>query len=88
MPLYTYEDEETGLKVDLRRPVEQRDKPVVLRRKRTVPSRLSVLVPSGATESSDFNNRMLKAHHKKEEVESSRFKSSYDKKTIKKVWSE
>jgi hypothetical protein len=68
--------------------VEHRDKPVVLRRKRTVPNRVSVLVPSGATESSDFNQRMLKAHHRKEEKEGSRFKSSYDKKTIKKVWSE
>ncbi len=86
MPIYTYEDEATGLEVELRRTVEQRDRPIVLRRRRAVPSSVSVLVPTGATESSDFNSRMLKAHHKKEEAEGSRFKSSFDKRTIKEVW--
>jgi hypothetical protein len=85
MPLYTYEDPETGLKIDLRRSVEDRNKPIVLQRIKTVPDRVGVLVP-GATEESSFNARMLKEHHKKEEREGSRFRSAFKKEQIKKAW--
>jgi len=86
MPLYTYEDPETGLKIDLRRPVEDRNKPIVLKRLKSVPDRVGVLVPCGATEDSSFNARMLKEHHKKEEREGSRFRSTYKKDQIKAAW--
>lgn len=85
MPVYTYEDNETGLKVDLRRPVTDRDKPVVLRRAKRVPDRVGVLIP-GATESGDFNRNMLRAYHKKEEREGSRFRSEHSKRKIKQAW--
>ena len=85
MPLYAYEDKDTGLTVELRRPVEDRDKPIVLRRAKTVPDKVSVLVP-GASEAGDFNKKMMREHHKKEEREGSRFNSSFTKDQIKKAW--
>lgn len=85
-PLYAYEDEGgTGLKVELRRPVADRDKPIVLTRTKTVPDRVAVM-GIGPNESQEFNRRMLRQYHRKEEREGSRFKSEHSKETIKKLW--
>lgn len=85
MPLYTYEDPETGVKLDLRRPVEDRNKPIILKRIQDIPDRVGVIVP-GATQEGSFNQRMIQSHYQKEQVEGSRFKSSYTKEQIKKAW--
>lgn len=85
MPVYHYFDEETGLRIDVRRTVADRNKPITLKRDGSVPNRLSVIVP-GATESGDFNRKMLRAYHKKEEREGARFKSEHSKEKIKAAW--
>jgi hypothetical protein len=86
MPLYAYEDAETGVKVELRRLVEDRDKPIVLTRKKTVPDRLAV-IGMGPGETAEFNRKMLGQYHRKEEREGSRFRSSFSKNQIKQAWS-
>jgi hypothetical protein len=86
MPLYAYEDPETGVKIEIRRPVKDRGKPIVLRRLKTVPDRLAV-VGLGPTSDQEFNARIKRNLHKKEEREGSRFKSGYSKKTLSKAWS-
>ena len=86
MPLYAYSDAITGLVVELRRKVEDRDKPIVLTRTKTVPDRVAIM-GIGPSESAEFNRRMLGQYHKKEEREGSRFRSEHSKETIKKTWS-
>jgi predicted nucleic acid-binding Zn ribbon protein len=85
MPLYTYEDPETGIKIDLRRSVEDRNKPIVLKRMKDIPDRVGVMIP-GATQDGSFNDRMIRSHYQKEQAEGSRFKSSYTKEQIKQAW--
>ena len=86
MPVYSYEDEETGTRVDMRRPVEDRDKPIVLRRRKTVPDRVGVIVAGANTEDGDFNKRIQKGYRQLEEKQGSRFRSGFSKKQIKKTW--
>lgn len=86
MPIYAYEDAETGVKVELRRPVEDRDKPIVLTRAKTVPDRVAVM-GIGPNESEEFSRRMLRQYHRKEERQGSRFSSGFSKKEIKQAWS-
>ena len=86
MPLYAYEDEETGVKVELRRPVKDRDKPIVLRRPKTVPDRLAV-VGLGPSEDQQFNDRIRRGYHRLEEKQGSRFRSGFKKKQIAKAFS-
>jgi hypothetical protein len=86
-PLYAYEDEGgTGLKIELRRTVADRDKPIVLTRTKTVPDRLAV-VGTGPSDSQHFNSKMLKQYHRKEERDGARFQSDFSKQQIKKAWS-
>ena len=85
-PLYAYEDVGgTGLKLELRRPVADRDKPILLTRTKTVPDRLAV-VGTGPSDPQRFNNKMLKQYHRKEEREGARFRSDFSKEQIKKAW--
>jgi hypothetical protein len=88
MPLYEYADPETGVRVELRRPVDDRNKPIVLNREKTIPDRVTIhgLEP---TESESFDSGIVKALHRKEEREGSRFKcGEFSKDTLKKVWME
>ena len=85
MPVYPYFDEETGLRIDVRRKVEDRNKPITLKRDGSVPNRVGVIIP-GATEAGDFNRTMLKAYHRKEEREGSRYKSEHSKRVTKRAW--
>lgn len=84
MPTYTYEDETTGLQIDVNRPLDDRNKPIVLKR---IPSRVGVKIAGAVSEETDFNKRMLAGYHKAEESEGSRFRSEHSKETIKKAWS-
>ena len=85
MPLYEYHDPETGVNVELRRPVEDRDKAIVLKRANTVPRRVAI-IGVAPTQEESFDANIKKAYHKKEEKEGSRFRSVYDKKTLAKAW--
>ena len=75
MPLYSYEDPETGVHVELRRPVKDRDKPIILHRGKTVPDRLAVLLP-GPTPDQSFNAKIRRQFYKREETQGSRFSGS------------
>lgn len=84
MPIFTYEDERTGLQVDLNRPLEERNEPIVLRRVFTAP-RVNM---NAATEDTDFNTRMLRGYHEAECRDGSRFRSEHKTETIKQTWKE
>jgi hypothetical protein len=86
MPLYEYHDPHTGVSVELRRPVEERDTPIVLTRKSNIPQRVAI-VGMGPTEEQTFDANIRRAYYKKEEKEGSRFRSGYSKKTLAKAWS-
>ena len=86
MPLYEYSDPETGVTVELRRPVEERDAPIVLRRSTTVPKRVSIHGMDPSPED-DFDNGIVKALYRKEQNEGSRFQcGEFSKKTLKSAW--
>lgn len=88
MPLYEYRDDVTGLSVEMRRPVEDRNKPIVLTRSKSVPDRVSILgfEPSDAE---SYDTGIIKALHRKEEREGSRFKcGEFSKAQLKKAWLE
>ena len=85
MPLYEYHDPETGVSVELRRPVEDRDKAILLKRTSNVPKRVAI-VGAGLTEDQLFDAKVKKAYYQKEEKEGSRFKSGYSKKQLKEAW--
>jgi hypothetical protein len=88
MPLYEYADPETGVRVELRRPVDDRNKPILLTRTKTVPDRVGIL-GFEPTESESFDSGIVKALHRKEEREGSRFKcAEFSKNALKKVWME
>lgn len=90
MPIYEYHNPQTGVTIDMRRPVEDRNKPVevdglLFVRVSTVPSRISIhgMEPS---ESDQFDQNILRAYYKKEEKEGSRFRSEYSKKQLAETW--
>jgi hypothetical protein len=68
--------------------VDDRNKPIVLNRDKTIPDRVTIhgLEP---TESETFDNGIVKALHRKEEREGSRFKcGEFSKAQLKKAWME
>ena len=85
MPIYTYEDEETGLRVDVNRPLKKRNRPIVLKR---VPSRVGVRIAGAVTEDGEFNKGIIRGYHQLEEKEGSRFRSEHSAEKIKKTWEE
>ena len=87
MPLYEYSDPETGVKVELARPVEDRNKEIILKRLKDIPDSL-VVFGSQPTEEQSFDKKILEGYYRKEEQEGSRFRSGYSKKTIAKVFAE
>jgi hypothetical protein len=89
MPIYEYADEGTGVKVELWRPVDERNSPIVLRRTKNIPDRIAIhgLEPS---ESEAFDNNIVRALYRKEQREGSDFKGcqEFSKKKLKEVWVE
>jgi hypothetical protein len=85
MPLYGYSDPETGIRVEVRRPVDLRDQDIVLKRDRNIPDRISVI---GETISEDqsYDAGIVRGLYKKEEKEGSRFRSQYSKDQLAKIW--
>jgi hypothetical protein len=88
MPLYEYADPETGVRVELRRPVEDRNKPIILIRDKAVPDRVTIY-GFEPTEAAVYDAGIVKALHRKEEREGSRFRcGEFSKSQLKKVWME
>lgn len=85
MPLYEYSDDETNVKIELRRPVEDRNKEIVLKRTKNIPDRL-IVFGSQPSEADKFDHNILKGYYRKEEREGSRFRSGYSKKTLARVY--
>lgn len=86
MPLYEYSDPETGVRIEIRRPVDDRNKPIVLNREKTVPDRVSIHGLEPSVEE-DFDARILKGYLRKEEREGSRFNGGgFTKAQIAKAW--
>lgn len=89
MPAYTYEISraDTGARlgeITLAVPVESRDRVRIARR--AVPD--GVAIPGTAIGIIEGASGMLKAYHRKEEREGSRFRSAFSKAQIKKAWAE
>lgn len=88
MPIYEYSDAETGVVVELQRPVSDRNKPVILTRTKNIPDRISIhgLEPSDGDKQDD---KILKAWYKREQREGSRFDGKgFTKNQIKRAWTD
>lgn len=86
MPAYDYIDEETGLTITVRRPVADRNKPIVLRRSKTIPDRVGVIIAGSNTTESDFDKKIMRGYHRQECERGSSFRSGHSAETIKKTW--
>lgn len=85
MPFYEFYNEETGLRLMVQRPVEERNKPLDFIRI-TVPSTITIhgFEPTPAE---NFDNTILKKLYRKEEKEGSRFQcGEFTKRQIKDAW--
>ncbi len=80
MPLYEFIDPETGVTAEVVRSVEDRDKPLILRR-RSVPSRIGVVAGGIPVES--FNDTIRKAYYEVEQEKGSRTRFGHSANTIK-----
>lgn len=86
MPFYEFYNEETGLRIMVQRPVEERNQPLPFIRQ-TVPSTITIhgFEPTGAEA---FDATILKKLHRKEEREGSRFRcGEFSKQQLKDAWS-
>jgi hypothetical protein len=87
MPIYEYSDEATGVRVELWRPVEIRNEPIVLKRTKLIPDSISIhgLEPG---EAETFDNSIVRALYKKEQREGNDFRGcqEFSKKKLKDVW--
>lgn len=85
MPLYEYYDPETNTRIELSRPVADRNKDIVLKRASTVPEKISIH-GKGPTAEQQFNNDVLRAYYKKEQKDGSRWQSAHSKAQVKEAW--
>ena len=87
MPIYEYSDQATGVRVELWRPVDNRNDPIVLTRDKTVPDRISIhgLEPSAEQ---TFDSNIIQALYKKEQKHGTDFRGceQFSKKKLKEVW--
>lgn len=82
MPIYEFQEVETGQTVELFRPVSKRDEPVVLKRK-PVPSRLGVV--AGGTPEPTMSQKLKGAYYRLEQDNGTRFQSGFKANTLKKT---
>lgn len=86
MPLYEYSDPDTGVTVELRRRVEDRDQPIILRRTKSVPDRIGIC-GFGPTQEQQFHNDILKGWYACEQKEGSKLSTGeFTKAQIKEAW--
>ena len=87
MPIYEYGDPETGVTVELRRAVEDRNRPIVLTRTATVPDRVSIYGFEPSPEE-DFDSKIVKALYRKEQERGTDFRGcgEFNKSALKKAW--
>ena len=88
MPLYEYNDADTGVRIEINRKVEDRNKPIVLMRTKTVPDNLTIY-GLGPTPDQAFNNSVMEGWYAAEQREGSRLNTAeFTKQQIKEAWSE
>ena len=86
MPLYEYSDPETGVRIELRRNVEDRNKPIVLNRTKNIPDNLSIH-GLGPTPSQVFNQDILNGWYAQEQKQGTRLQTGeFTKEQIKQAW--
>jgi hypothetical protein len=86
VPLYEYYDPETGVRVEIRRKVEDRNKPIVLTRPKTVPDNLSIH-GLGPTPDQAFNNSILNGWYAREQKDGTNLLTGeFTKEQIKQAW--
>jgi hypothetical protein len=88
MPLYEYSDPETGVRIEIQRKVDDRNKPIVLVRSKTVPDRIAIY-GTGPTPDQEFNKSILDGWYAREQEQGSRFNGGeFTKEQIKAAWSD
>lgn len=88
MPLYEYSDPDTGITVELKRRVEDRDQPIILRRTKSVPDRVGICGAS-PTQEQQFHNDILNGWYANEQKHGSRLNTGeFTKEQIKKAWTD
>jgi hypothetical protein len=88
MPLYEYSDPDTGVTVELKRRIEDRDRPIVLTRTSTIPARIGIH-GLGPTQEQQFNSDILRGYYTAEQREGTRLDTGeFTKEQIKQAWSE
>lgn len=85
MPLYEYYDPETNTRIELSRPVADRNKDIVLKRASTVPDRIAIQ-GVGLNAMQQFDNDILRAYYQKEQRDGSRWQSTHSKAQVKAAW--
>ena len=91
MPIYQYQDAETGQVIDVIRSVDERDAPVIDRatgralRRIAVPARLQIV---GVTPIPTTANKVLAGYHRQECKHGSRFKSAFTAAEVKRAWAQ
>lgn len=86
MPLYEYSDPETGIRIEISRKVEDRNKDIVLKRTKTVPDRISIygLDP---TPSQQHDKEVLAGWYRQEQLQGSKLNTAeFTKEQIKQAW--
>jgi len=86
MPIYRYESEDGQFSIECHRAVADCKKPIVMRL--VLPRRVSVRVPTGVTQDASWDREIKKERHKQELREGSRFRSSFTKNQIAKIYKE
>jgi hypothetical protein len=88
MPLYEYSDPDTGISIEIRRRVEDRNRPIVLNRTKNIPESIAIY-GLGPTQDQQFNADILNGWYAREQEQGSRFNGGgFTKEQIKKVWTD
>jgi hypothetical protein len=85
MPLYEYSDPETGVRIELQRKVEDRNKDIVLKRTKSVPERVTIH-GLGPTPSQEFNADILNGWYAEQQYGTRLQTGEFTKEEIKKAW--
>ena len=87
MPLYEYISEDGKTKIEVSRPVKDRDKPIRFLRLKTVPEKVRVIgINSTVERHQNQGHDVLRGYYNQECKLGSRFKSEFSAETIKNAW--
>lgn len=93
MPIYVFEDEATGKRTEVVRPVDRRDDPLVVDgralRRRTAPESLAVLGHTAHPHlGRTFEERIQRGYHALEQTHGSSTGCEFNQKNVKKIWNQ